>query len=68
MKLFISKLLDISHGQWLYHNFRLHSKTSGLLHLTRQEEISLEIGRLAEQYPTEIPADSHFLLDIDPSA
>ncbi len=31
MKHFIGKLLQISHLQWLYHNFTLHDKTRGYL-------------------------------------
>ena len=30
-KQFISKLLQITHSQWIFHNFSLHDKTHGYL-------------------------------------
>lgn len=39
----IIKLLEITHGQWIYRNIQVHDKVAGLLATTRKEEIQLEI-------------------------
>jgi hypothetical protein len=44
MRAFITKILDISHGQWMYRNFSLHNKTRGHLQLQRQTEVLAEIA------------------------
>ena len=65
MKAFISKLLNISHGQWMYRNFSLHNKTRGHLQLTRQAEALAEIATLAECRPEDVPPESRFLLEVE---
>lgn len=65
MKAFISKILDISHGQWLYQNFSLHNKTKGHLKLTQQAQVLTEIATLSNCQPEDIPQESRFLLEID---
>ena len=39
----IIKLLEITHGQWLYRNVIVHDNTTGTLITKRKEEIQLEI-------------------------
>ena len=41
----IIKLLEITHGQWLYRNVMVHDNTTGTLTTKRKEEIQLEIER-----------------------
>jgi hypothetical protein len=53
-KSLISKLLHITHLQWIYRNFALHDKLCGYLH-----------NRLAETSPEDIPEESKFLLEIN---
>ena len=43
VQLFIVKLLEITHGQWLCRNIQVHDKRSGLLATNRKEEIQAEI-------------------------
>jgi hypothetical protein len=43
VQLLIVKLLEITHGQWLYRNIQVHDKRSGLLATNRKEEIQAEI-------------------------
>ncbi len=40
----ITKLLKVTHGQWLYRNIQAHDKVSGTLAMLRKEEIQKEIG------------------------
>jgi hypothetical protein len=39
----ITKLLEVTQGQWLYHNIQVHNKVAGTLAALRKEEIQLEI-------------------------
>ncbi len=39
----ITKLLEVTHGQWLYHNIQVHDKVTGTLAMLRKEEIQMEI-------------------------
>lgn len=61
----VLKLLDISHGQWMYRNFLLHNKCRGHLKLSRQADVLTEIAILAESRPEDIPPESRFLLEVE---
>jgi hypothetical protein len=39
----ITKLLEVTHGQWLYRNIQVHDKVAGMLATLRKEEIQMEI-------------------------
>ncbi len=39
----VTKLLEVTHGQWLYGNIQVHNKVSGALATLRKEEIQKEI-------------------------
>ena len=39
----ITKLLEATHGQWLYRNIQVHDKVAGTLATRRKEEIQMEI-------------------------
>lgn len=65
MATFVSKVLDISHNQWLYRNFTLHNKLNGYLHLQQQEKIIREVAKLSVSNPATIPPESRFLLEVD---
>ena len=60
-------IIDIAHGQWLSHNFTLHNNTNGYLLLQKKEEILSSITQLADGNLLDIPVESQFLLEIDPS-
>ena len=63
-KSLISKLLHITHLQWIYCNFTLHDKLCGYLHNTL-EDIRITIEELAEMSPEDIPKESKFSLKIN---
>ena len=64
-KSLISKLLHITHSQWIYRNFTLHDKLCGYLHNRSLEDIKQTIEELAETPPEDIPEGSKFLLEIN---
>ena len=64
-KQLISKILQITHSQWIFRNISLHDKTNGYLHMKSTEELSNEIHRLAELEPDDVPTESRFLLEVN---
>jgi hypothetical protein len=64
-KSLISKLLHITHLQWIYRNFTFHDKLCGYLHNKSLEDIKQTIEELAEMPPEDIPEESKFLLEIN---
>ena len=65
MSQFISKLLHITHSQWIFRNFMLHDKSMGLLRLKECTEAAIQINSLMQSRPSSIPAESQFLLEFD---
>jgi hypothetical protein len=65
MKHFIGKLLLISYSQWLYHNFTLHNKIRGYLHLQCQQEVLKEVDRFLDTSRDNIPQESQYLLELN---
>jgi hypothetical protein len=63
-KQFISKILQITHSQWMYHNISLHNKQQGYLHHKRVEELHGEISELSDLAPCKVPETSRSLLQI----
>ena len=64
-KQFISKLLQVSHSQWVFRNTTLHDAVRGTIKLQRRREVLQEIERLAEVDPDEVAQESRFLLEMD---
>ncbi len=64
-KSLISKLLHITHLQWIYQNFMLHDKLCGYVHKKNLEDIQLTIEELEDTAPEEVPEESKFLLEIN---
>ncbi len=65
MRTFISKIIHISHAQWILCNFMLHDINSGYLQLTDRIELINRIDALSSIPAHNIPEESRFLLDID---
>ena len=65
VKHFISKLLQITHAQWIFRNISLHDKTRGYLRNKKAGELLQIINEFSEVAPEEIPEDSRFLLEIN---
>jgi len=64
-KQLISKILHITHYQWIFCNFSLHDKRNGYLHKMKVDEIALELESLAGLAPEDVPTESQFLLEIN---
>ena len=64
-KALIARLLNISHGQWTYRNFSLHSKARGHLRLSHEADVLNNIATLASCRPEDIPPESRFLLEVE---
>lgn len=62
---FISSLLHITHGQWIYRNISRHHHIYGLLKSTERRELLREIDKFMRVDPEEVPEESRFLLEID---
>ena len=65
MKHFISRVIQLTHSQWIYCNFVLHDRKRGYLRLKERDQLLLEIEQLMETDPSEVPPESQFLLEFD---
>jgi len=59
MKGFMTRLIHISHSQWLFWNFTLHRN------LKERAKVALRIEVLSHTDPDRIPEPSRLLLEID---
>ena len=57
-KQFISKILQITHSQWIFWNISLHDKMHGYLHNKKANKIMQQINVLLDLAPEEVPEDS----------
>ena len=64
-KQFISQLLHISHAQWVFRNILLHDKSVGYLQRLQQRQVLMEIDRLSQLNPSDLPLGSRYLLEMD---
>jgi hypothetical protein len=64
-KQFITKILQITHSQWIYRNILLHNKCQGYLHNKRTAELMKEMEALSDLAPEDVPKASRFLLEIN---
>lgn len=62
---FISKLLQITHSQWIFRNFSLHDKSNGYLRHKKADDVLRLIHDLSEVAPEDVPEESRFLLEIN---
>jgi hypothetical protein len=44
----VTRLLEVTHGQWLYRNVQVHDRINGTLATQRKEELQMEIERQRE--------------------
>ena len=65
MKKFVTKLLQISHAQWVYRNYTLHESRRGYLALKDREKVLTDIRHLMDTDPDEVPESSRYLLELD---
>ena len=64
-KQFITRILHISHGQWVFRNTSLHHETQGYLRLQERTATLATIDRLSTIDPADIPDESKYLLEMD---
>jgi len=65
MKQFISRILHITHSQWLFRNYMLHDSNAGDLKLRERTTAAIQIDALSQVRPSAIPKDSLCLLEFD---
>ena len=61
MKTLMLKLLECSHGQWLYRNIMVHDQWAGQVNIQRKEHIAQEIEAQLENEDDLLPEDSYLL-------
>jgi hypothetical protein len=64
-KQFISKILQLTHSQWIYCNISLHDKCHGYLQNEQLESLLQTIADLSDLSPEEVPNNSRFLLEFN---
>ncbi len=64
-KQFISRILHITHSQWIFRNISLHNKSFQYIHNKQLGDIIRKIDELADAAPESIPPEKRFLLDIN---
>ncbi len=62
---FITKILQITHFQWIYRNISLHNKHQGYLRTKQLEDLIQEITELLELSPDKVPENCRFLLEVN---
>ena len=62
---FLSRLLQITHAQWVFRNVTLHDAAAGYLVECKREEILREIDDLAQTDPNDISESRRYLLEMD---
>ena len=65
VKQFITKILQITHSQWIFRNFTLHDKKGGELQMQEIKQMREEAVRFSRINPTELRPESRFLLEFD---
>ena len=61
----VMKLLEITHGQWLYRNVQVHDAASGLKAVERNEELQREIEYQILLGGTGLDEQDRYLLEIN---
>ena len=64
-KKFISKILQITHSQWIFRNISLHDENLGDLRRKEMKSMIFEAEELAVTSPVNLPKESRFLLEMD---
>ena len=61
----ITKLLEITHGQWLYRNVVVHDTTAGRLALARKEEILAQIEEQMAKGGDDLLESEQYLMEVN---
>ncbi len=57
-KQFISRILQLTHLQWIFRNISFHDKTNGFLRNKKADKILQLINEFAKVAPEDVPSDS----------
>ena len=60
----ITKLLEVTHGQWIYRNLLVHDRTTGILATQKKEELQAAIEAQQELGPEGLADEDKFLLEV----
>ena len=63
---FIDKLIQITHQQWIYRNYKVHFRTKGGLTAKEHDKIFDRLGELMYTNPDELLPQHQHLLLMDP--
>ena len=61
----ITRLLEVSHGQWIYRNLLVHDRITGVLATKKKEELQREIQRQQDLGEEGLDEADKFLLEIN---
>ena len=61
----VVRLLEVTHGQWLYRNVMVHDAISGRLATTRKEDIAAQIEEQLLQGGEDLLEEDAYLLEIN---
>ena len=61
----VVKLLEVTHGQWLYRNVHVHDAVSGVAATARKEEIQQFIEDQIELGEEGLEENDHYLLEVN---
>ena len=64
---FMDKLIQTTHQQWIYRNYKVHFKTKGGLTVKEHDEIFDNLGNLLYTDPDELLPQHQHLLLVDPA-
>jgi hypothetical protein len=65
IQMFISKVLQVSHSQWLFQNFTLHDSLAGYLKTEEKAHTAAMITVLMRTHPSTLPKESQFVLEFN---
>ena len=61
----VTRLLEVTHGQWLYRNVLVHDKTNGHLAMLRKEEIATQIEEQLLLGHGDLLDEDQYLLEVN---
>jgi len=59
----VTRLLEVTHGQWLYRNVQVHDRITGTLATQQKEELQMEIERQQELGTERLLEDDCYLAE-----
>lgn len=60
-----TKLMEMTHGQWLVRNFLIHDNVSGMLALERKEDLQIAIEEQQEMGMDGLAEEDRYLMEIN---